>query len=109
MTSGWGLAGVELVEFFVAGGDFGVDVLADAGGVVVDFDGDLLEAGGDAGDGATASVAIRLVSPRDLIRKHHCKKRFCATCSDYGQRYRRRRGDWVREAPERRNVLLSLR
>jgi len=37
------LAGVELVEFNVAGGDFGFDVLADAGGVVLDFDGDLLE------------------------------------------------------------------
>jgi hypothetical protein len=38
------LAGVELVEFFVEGGDFGFDVLADAGGVVVDFDRDLLVA-----------------------------------------------------------------
>ena len=44
------LAGVELVEFFVEGSDFGFDVLADAGGVVVDLDGDLLESGGDAGD-----------------------------------------------------------
>jgi hypothetical protein len=35
------LAGVELVEFFVQSGDFGFDVLADAGGVGVDFDGDL--------------------------------------------------------------------
>jgi hypothetical protein len=31
------LAGVELVEFFVQGRDFGFDVLADAGGVVVNF------------------------------------------------------------------------
>src|SRR3954467_7160662 len=46
------LAGVERVEFFVQRLDFGFDVLADAGGVVVDFDGDLLEPGGDAGDGA---------------------------------------------------------
>jgi hypothetical protein len=52
------LAGVELVEFFVAGGDFGFDVLADAGGVVVDFDGDLLEALGDAGDGAAGGDGV---------------------------------------------------
>ena len=36
------LTGVELVEFFVQGGDLGFDVLADAGRVGVDFDGDLL-------------------------------------------------------------------
>jgi len=35
------LAGVELVELFVQGGDFGFDVLAEAGGVVVDAQGDL--------------------------------------------------------------------
>ena len=59
MTSGWGaLAGVESVEFFVAGGDFGFDVLADAGEVVVDLDGDLLEAGGDAGDGAAGGDGV---------------------------------------------------
>jgi len=33
------LAGVELVEFNVAGGDFGFDVLADAGGVIIDAKG----------------------------------------------------------------------
>ena len=52
------LAGVELVEFFVEGGDFGFDVLADAGGVVVDAQGDLLEAGGDAGDGAAGGDGV---------------------------------------------------
>jgi hypothetical protein len=31
-----------LVEFFVQGGDFGFDVLANAGGVVVHFDGECL-------------------------------------------------------------------
>ncbi len=59
MTSGWrALAGVELVEFFVQGGDFGFDVLADAGGVVVDLDGDLLEPRGDAGDGAAGGDGV---------------------------------------------------
>ena len=38
------LAGVEGVEFFVKRGDFGFDMLTDAGGVVVHFDGDLLQA-----------------------------------------------------------------
>jgi hypothetical protein len=52
------LAGVELVEFNVAGGDFGFDVLADAGGVVVDLDGDLFESGGDAGDGAAGGDGV---------------------------------------------------
>ena len=52
------LAGVELVELFVAGGDFGFDVLADAGGVVVDFDGHLLKARGDAGDGAAGGDGV---------------------------------------------------
>jgi hypothetical protein len=52
------LAGVELVEFNVAGGDFGFDVLADAGGVVVNPQRDLLEAGGDAGDGAAGGDGV---------------------------------------------------
>src|SRR6185503_10489141 len=52
------LAGVELVEFNVAGGDFGFDVFADAGRVVVDAQGDLLEAGGDAGDGAAGGDGV---------------------------------------------------
>ena len=52
------LAGLELVEFFVESGDFGFDVLADAGGVVVDLDRDLLEAGGDAGDGAAGGDGV---------------------------------------------------
>jgi hypothetical protein len=47
-----------LVEFFVQGGDFGFDVLADAGGVAIDFDGDLLEAGGDAGDEAAGGDGV---------------------------------------------------
>jgi hypothetical protein len=38
------LACVELVEFLMQGGDFGLDVLADAGGVVIYAQGDLLEA-----------------------------------------------------------------
>jgi hypothetical protein len=42
----------------VAGGDFGFDVFTDAGGVVVDFDGDLVEAGGDAGDGAAGGDGV---------------------------------------------------
>ncbi len=33
-------------------------MLADAGGVVVDFDGDLLEARGDAGDGAAGGDGV---------------------------------------------------
>jgi hypothetical protein len=37
------LSGVEVVEFSVEGGDFGFDMFPDAGGVVVDFDGDLSE------------------------------------------------------------------
>jgi hypothetical protein len=52
------LAGVELVEFLMQGRDFGFDVLADAGGVVVDLDGDLLEACGDAGDGAAGGDGV---------------------------------------------------
>jgi hypothetical protein len=52
------LAGVELVQFFVQCGDFGFDVLADAGGVVVDFDGDSLEARGDAGNGAAGGDGV---------------------------------------------------
>ena len=40
------------------GGDFGFDVLADAGGVVVDPEGHLLEAGGDAGDGAAGGDGV---------------------------------------------------
>ncbi len=50
------LAGIELVEFFVQGGDFGFDVLADAGGGVVDSQGDLFEARGDAGDGTAGGT-----------------------------------------------------
>jgi hypothetical protein len=42
----------------VAGGDFGFDVLADAGGIVVDLDGHLVEAGGDAGDGAAGGDGV---------------------------------------------------
>ena len=71
------MAGVELVEFNVAGGDFGFDVLADAGGVVVDFDGDLLEAGGDA----VMEPPVAMVSWRRMPRR---KSRA------------RRRASWVR-------------
>jgi hypothetical protein len=52
------LAGVELVEFLLHGGDFGFDVFPDAGGVLVDFDGHLFEARGDAGDGAAGGDGV---------------------------------------------------
>src|SRR4029079_6716272 len=52
------LAGVELVEFFMQSTNFGFDVLADAGGVVVDLDGDQFESGGDAGDGAAGGDGV---------------------------------------------------
>ncbi len=39
-------------------GGFGFDVLADAGGVVVDLDGDLLEARGHAGDGGAGGDGV---------------------------------------------------
>src|SRR5699024_5330104 len=52
------LAGVELIEFNVAGGDFGFDVFADAGRVMVDAQGDLLEAGGDAGVGVAGGDGV---------------------------------------------------
>ena len=58
------LAGVELVEFFVQGSDFGFDVLADACGVVVDSDCDLLEARRDAGDGAAGGDGVLARTPR---------------------------------------------
>ncbi len=51
------------------GGDFGFDVLADAGGVVVDFDGDLLEAGGDAGDGAAGGDGVLAAHAAEEVQR----------------------------------------
>lgn len=61
------LAGIELVKLLVERGDFGFDVFADAGGIVIHFDGHLLEARGDArnraagGDGVLAAQAAEKV------------------------------------------------
>jgi hypothetical protein len=52
-----------LVEFLVQGGVFGFDVLAYAGGVVVDLDGDLLEAGRNAGDRAAGGDGVLTAHP----------------------------------------------
>ena len=52
------LAGLEFVEFFMESGDFGFDVLADAGGVVVDLDGDVVQSRGDAVDGAAGGDGV---------------------------------------------------
>ena len=51
-------AGVEFVEFFLQERGSGFNVLADPGGVVVDLDGDLLEARGYAGDPAAGGGGV---------------------------------------------------
>ncbi len=63
------LAGIEFVEFGMQRGDFGLDALADAGRVVADLEGDVLEARRDAVDGAAGGDGVVAAHAADEVQR----------------------------------------